>query len=295
MKSENYSRCPELEFAKQRWPSAGGRVFPVIVDPAISTADLPVYLRSVHALVAQGNVTAEVATAVHKTRKVGLLCKSVTALAFAAVMGAGIGFAMEQPPVEVAMLPMQKIQFRSTMQPPRRDATADTPKWVDSPLTITVMPLAYQHRTEPGRRARILSETITLDYGGTIVPYRASYVVEITDAASGERRYCNQGNAEPVTLDPGKTISREMMFVSRASYTPSWKEFANSILGHEGFRIRLEVASEIEVPGNAGVVRNKLVMRCTIDVAAVRAGMQRAGYTMTDPSKPDYLQADCKT
>ncbi len=285
----------ELEFAKERWPSAGGRVFPVIVDSAISAADLPVYLRSVHALVAQGNVTAEVATAVHKTRKVGLVCKTVTALAIAAVMGTGIAFAVIQPPVEVAMLPVQKIQFRSTIQPPRRDATADTPPWTDSPVTVTVMPLAYQHRTEPGRRARILSETITLDYGGTIVPYRAIYVVEVTDAACGERWYCIKGNAEPVTLEPGKTISREMMFVSRASYTPSWKEFVNSILGHESFRIKLEVASDIEVPGNAGVVRSKLVMRCTIDVAAVRAGMQRAGYTMTDPNKPDYLQADCKT
>jgi hypothetical protein len=239
----------ELQFAKERWPSAGGHVFPVMVDPTMGVEDLPVYLRSVQAIVVQGNLAAEVAAAIHKTRKIGRFCKTVTVLAAAAATAAGVAIAMVRPPTDVAMLPIQKIQFRSLAEPPRRDATPETKPWVDSPVTVTVMPLAYAHRTEPGRRARILSEALSLNFGGTVAAYRAIYVVEITDAACGERWFCIKGNAGAETLEPGKTISREMMFISQVDYAPSWKDFVNSILGHDGFTIAVEVTSTLEAPG----------------------------------------------
>lgn len=283
----------ELQFAKERWPAAGGHVFPVIVDPDLGMEDLPVYLRSVQAVVVQGNMAAEVAAAIHKTRKIGKFCKTVTVLAAAAIVGAGVAIGMMRPPTEVAMLPIQKLQFRSMVDPPRGDATPDTKPWVDSPVTVTVMPLAYAHRTEPGRRARILSEAVSLNFGGTVAAYRAIYVVEITDAACGERWFCIKGNAGPETLEPGKTISREMMFISQVDYAPSWKDFVNSILGHDGFAITVDVVSTLDVPGG-GSQAQKIVTKCTIDVKALKSGMERAGYSLKDPNKPDYLQADCK-
>ena len=285
----------ELEFAKQRWPSAGGRVFPILVDPTIKMEDLPVYLRSVHAIAIQGNVSAEVAAAVHKTKKAGVFCKTVTALSITGMVAAGVAIGMTQPPTDVVMLPVQKVQFRSTKEPPRRDATAETLPWIDGPVAITLSPLAYQHRTEPGRRARILDESITLNFGGTVVPYRAYYVVEMTDAACGERWFCIKGNAGPETLEPGKTISREMMFIPKVDYAPSWKDFVNSILVHDGFKISLEVISTLEAPDRSGSDQKKVVARCTIDVSALRTGMERAGYSLTEPNKPDYLQGDCKS
>ena len=285
----------ELQFARERWPSAGGHVLPVVVDPTIRVEDLPVYLRSVHAMVAQGNMAAEVAAAIHKTRKVGVFCKTVTIFSVAAVTAAGVAIGMIRPPTDVAVLPIQKIQFRSTVEPPRRDATPDTRPWIDSPVTITVMPLAYQHRTDPGRRARILSETLSANFGGTVAAYKAYYVVEITDAACGERWYCIKGNAGPETLEPGKTISREMLFISQVDYAPSWKDFVNSILGHAGFKIALEVVSTLEAHESIGPAQKKVVTKCTIDVDALRTEMVQAGYSMTEPNKPDYLQADCKT
>ncbi len=284
----------ELEFAKARWPSAGGNVLPVMLDPAFRVEDLPVYLRSVHALVVQGNAAAEVVAAIEKTRRTGPLCRAVTALVGTSAIGAALLVSTFQPPVDVAVLPIQKIQFRASVEPPRRDATADTKPWVDSPVTVTAMPIAYQHRTEPGRRARILNEMISLDFGGTNVPYRSYYVVEITDAACGERWICIKGNAGPETLEPGKTISRETLFMAQADYAPSWKDFVNSILGHDGFKISLEVVSTIETPDSTGSAPRKVAVRCNIDVPSLRAAMQRAGYTMENPNKPDYLQADCK-
>ncbi len=283
----------ELAFARERWPSADGHVFPVMIDPSLKIEDFPVYLRSVHAIAVQGNAAAEVAAAIHKTRTTGAFCKTMTALAATALIASGIGISLWQPPTDIAALPLQKVQFRSTLEPPRRDATVNTPAWTDSKVTVTVMPLAYQHRTEPGRRARILTETLSLDFGGTLAPYRAYYVVEITDAACGERWYCIKGNAGPETLEPGKTISREMMFVSPADYAPSWKDFVNSILSHDGFKIKLELVSTIEVQESIGATQKPVIRHCTIDVKGLRAGMQRAGYTLENPNKPDYLQADC--
>jgi hypothetical protein len=283
----------ELAFAKERWPSADGHVFPVLIDPGLKIEDFPTYLRSVHAITVQGNVAAEVAAAIHKTRKIGVFCRTITALAATAVIAAGIGISLWQPPTDIAVLPIQKVQFRSTLEPPRRDATVNTPAWIDSKVTVTAMPLAYQHRTDPGRRARILNETLSLDFGGTLAPYRAYYVVEITDAACGERWYCIKGNAGPETLEPGKTISREVMFVSQADFAPNWKDFVNSILGHDGFKIKVEFVSAIEVQETTGATQKNVVRQCTIDVQALRAGLQRAGYTMENPNKPDYLQADC--
>ncbi|MCC7547289.1 MAG: SUMF1/EgtB/PvdO family nonheme iron enzyme [Burkholderiales bacterium] len=55
----------ELGFAQRRWKHPDGRVLPVLIEP-VALAQVPAYLRSVTLLDAQGNVTAEVADAVHR-------------------------------------------------------------------------------------------------------------------------------------------------------------------------------------------------------------------------------------
>jgi hypothetical protein len=53
----------ELKFARQRWPSAKGRVLPVLVRPT-PLPTIPHYLSSLHILSPEGNVAAEVASEV---------------------------------------------------------------------------------------------------------------------------------------------------------------------------------------------------------------------------------------
>jgi TIR domain-containing protein len=53
----------ELLFARKRWPSASGRVLPVLVSPT-PIAQIPVYLSSIQILTPEGNTAAEVAAEV---------------------------------------------------------------------------------------------------------------------------------------------------------------------------------------------------------------------------------------
>jgi hypothetical protein len=53
----------ELVLARQRWPSAQGRVLPVLISPT-PLAEIPNYLSSVQILTPEGNIPAEVALAV---------------------------------------------------------------------------------------------------------------------------------------------------------------------------------------------------------------------------------------
>lgn len=55
----------ELSVAQRMWPTADGRVLPVILA-AIPRKDIPAYLRSVTCLTPEGNATASVADAVHQ-------------------------------------------------------------------------------------------------------------------------------------------------------------------------------------------------------------------------------------
>lgn len=54
----------ELGIAQRKWKHPDGRVLPVLIEP-IAAAQLPAYLRSVTLLEGQGNLTANVADAVH--------------------------------------------------------------------------------------------------------------------------------------------------------------------------------------------------------------------------------------
>ena len=117
--------------------------------------------------------TAEVVSAVQKTRKIGLVCKAVTGLAAAAALAGVVTFAGVELPglqprsTDVVLLPPQKVHFRSQAEAPLKpDAPGASADWVDSAMTITVMPVAFVHRTEPGRKARIVSETLDVSYGG---------------------------------------------------------------------------------------------------------------------------------
>ena len=288
----------ELQFAKERWPSPESRVFPVIVDDTVNPSDLPVYLKSVSVMRVAGNAAAEVVAAVEKTRKIGIVCKSVTGLAAAAaIAGAfiGLGPGLPSRTADVVLLAPQKIHFRSQAEAPLKpDAAANSTDWVDSAMTITVMPVAFNHRTEPGRKARILSETLDFSYDGTTTPYRALYVVEITDAMCGERWYCIKGNAGAETLEPGRSISRETMFIPTTEGAGlKWSTFVDGVLTKSELPVSVTYRAKVEFPDGSGVKLVEMTSACRINTAEMKKGLLDAKFKPGDPVKPVFLEPDC--
>lgn len=288
----------ELQFAKERWPSPAGKVMTVMADSTTQIGDLPVYLRSVSVMDITGNATAEVVAAVNKTRATGRVCKSVTALGgLAAAAGAAwltLGQPGFGPTTNVALLPIDAIHFRSAGDPPfPPDAPGAGTGWTNTPVSVTIAPVSYVHRTEPGKRARLLGERVELQFGDKVMPYKAFYVVEITDDRCGEKWFCIKGNAGPETLEPGKTITRETMFHADGGTPITWREFVDGVLTRKDLAVRVVFTTRIETAeaGSAGPAEIK--QTCNINVAALRTQMESIGYKATDALKPVYLQEKC--
>ena len=288
----------ELQFAKERWPSPAGKVMTVMADSATAISDLPVYLRSVSVMDISGNATAEVVAAVNKTRSTGRLCKSVTALgglaAAAGVAWLSLGQPGLGPTTNVALLPIDAVHFRAAGDAPYPpDAPGASTAWTNTPVSVTIAPVSYVHRTEPGKRARLLGERVELQFGDKVMPYKAFYVVEITDDRCGEKWFCIKGNAGPETLEPGKTITRETMFHADGGTPVTWREFVDGVLTRKDLVVRVVFTTRIETAEASSTGPVEVKQTCNINVAALRTGMENIGYAATDALKPVYLQEKC--
>jgi hypothetical protein len=292
----------ELQFAKERFPSPAGKVLPVMIDPRVGIGDLPVYLRSVSVLNVSGNAPAEVVAAINKTREVGTLCKSVTLAGVLAVastaafavldmsgrLGGGSGGA------DVALLPPEHIHFRSLEDAPiKLEAPGASMKWIDTAVTVTVMPVAFVHRSEPGRRVRILSEAVTLTINGKAIAFRPVHVVEITDQKCGDRWYCIKGNAGVETLDPGQSIRRETMFIAKEDGAPSWRTVVNDIIKQPNMPITVRFEAKVETVGSPDAGSRILSVDCRIDTLRLNAQVKAQGYIAEEDIKPLFLEPDC--
>ena len=251
-----------------------------MIDNGWSIPDLPIYLRSVSVMSVEGSAPAEVVNAIDKTRTIGTRCKSVTlaavAAALLAVAYAGLGLDKRSPPTDVVLLQPNKIHFRSLADAPLRpEEKGGGTDWAASPLTVTVMPVAYSHRTEPGRRARILDEFVDLVIAGASQAYRAIYIVEITDALCGERWFCIKGNAGIETLEPGASIRRETMFVPVRPDATSWRSFVDTVLTSQDLTVSVTYRASVEVSEDAGPKRLDMRVDCRIDTREMRNEMGR--------------------
>lgn len=288
----------ELQFAKQRWPAPQGKVVPVLVNDGVKVSDLPVYVRSVSVMTVQGNAVAEIVDAVQKTRRTGRLCKSVTAAAAASLVAGlayvGGGFTVGLQPTDIVLMPPQGIHFRPVVDAPLKpDGSEPIKDWAASPLTVTVMPVAYTHRTEPGRRARVVRENVDLTFAAMKHEMRAIYIVEITDAPCGDRWFCIKGNAGVETIEPGASINRETMFVLLRPEEMNWRQFVDAMLATSDLLMTVEYRAVVEVSEQGGPKRIELRQRCGIDTASLRASLEKAGFKAGGDSKPVYVETDC--
>lgn len=295
----------ELDFARERWPSPVGRVFPVIVDPEFRPEDLPTYLSSVHAMSIAGNVPAEIAAAVEKTGRLNATCwgcLAVSTLALAGVAGLATGLipvGARFQPADLALVPSEFVHFRPRAQPPVNPSTpgADT-AWIDSPVTV-MLPVAYSHRNAGSAPAQVLGEEVELEIGGRKERYAWAYVVEIMGSSIADSRcadwLCQKGNVKAENVQPGSTTAtRETMYLPVSGTALTWKDFVDPVIaGTTPAIAQVTITSKVVVAD--GAQRSDLVrsFQCRFDVAAARQQMLSAGYKPGQNPRPPIWQPRC--
>lgn len=290
----------ELDFIKDRWPAPAGRVFPVLIDGSAQPADLPTYLRSVQAIQIKGNATAEVAATIDRARAIRpfcSLCLATAALGLAGLVAFGASSAVMPglKSADVALVPIQSAHFRPRAKPPADLKAAGQHSWIDSPLTVTLMKVAYNNRNEGGARARLLNEEVTLKLGATAAAYKWAYIVDMPADGVCPDWLCSKGNVTPENIDPGKlTPARETMFLPAAGEPLTWKAFIDQVIAPGGpaaatvtFKATLESTA-------AGKPATSIVtFDCKIDVAAARERFAKRGFKPGVDPRPIFWQPAC--
>lgn len=194
---------------------------------------------------------------------------------------------------DVILLPLEMAHFRSAAEAPY---PADDPKagtaWADTPVTVSLAPVAFAHRTEPGRRARILDEKVSVHFGAQVVTYKPTYIVEISDRRCGDSWYCVTGRISPETLEPGRIISRTTMYFPEGK-APTWRTFVDGVLKYPNSPIKIVLRAQIEVSDGPSSVRRELTAECTYDPSNVREELNLQGFDRASTLTPVYLQGDC--
>lgn len=289
----------ELEFAKERWPAAKDRVFPVLLDPTLAAESLPAYLRAVHVLPIKGNAAAEIAKAVRQSRTLNGFCRSCLAFTGAAAAALAVGVALWRLPLplhaaDVAMVPPQSAFFRPLGPPPAdlRAGDAST-AWIESPVTLVVK-MAYEHRNGRSAAANLIEETAELTLGGVTTGFASQYIVEFLDEGGCAGDWlCRKGNVGPHELAPGSISSfRETMFLSSATSPLTWRQFIDTVMADGGpAKARLQLRARISPAG--GGERFETSYDCAIDLAPYRAQLRRAFTPAQDP-RPPFLAPGCE-
>jgi len=295
----------ELDFAKQRWPSPVGRVFPVIVDPDLRPEALPTYLSGIQTTSVTGNAVAEIAATIEQTGNMNTACRAcvwVSSLALIGVIGLASGLLPMSAPFKEAdfsIVAPEFAHFRPRARPPDDPsaAGADT-SWTASPVTLT-LPIAYSHRNTRSVPVQVLAEDAEVTIGKQTAKFVWTHVVEIVtssiaDKSCGDDWLCRKGNVKVEKVAPGDTLpTRETMFLQPPPISMSWQDFMDTVLALEGpISAKIVVRTKIAVAN--GVSGERIREReCNIDVAASRQRMIAAGFVPGNDPRPAFWQPRC--
>jgi TIR domain len=295
----------ELDFARQRWPSPVGRVFPVIIDPELRPDALPTYLSSVQTLSITGNAPAEIAATMEQTGNVNTVCWTCLGVSTLALMGV-VGLATGVIPIPSSFVPAdivlaapEYVHFRPRARPPDDPSApgADT-SWTSSPVTIT-LPVAYSSRNARSAPAQILGEEVELQIGDRKEKYSWTYVVEIMSASIADTRcadwLCQKANVTTENLKPGETTgTRETMFLPASSPPLLWKQFIDPVVAPDGPAIaKVILRSRIVVANGSKKSDVTRELECRVDVADARQHMIAVGYKPGLDPRPPTWQPSC--
>lgn len=287
----------ELGLAQRRWPSPAGTVLPVLIDDEVPISDIPVYLRSVHILRPKGNAAAEIAAVIAASSGVKPRCWTIAAMLALLLAGAlgwiWAGFGGNSI-ADIELQPIERVHFRPLRAPPANTAAPNAPTdWAASPVTVTMMPISYNHRTDPGRRARVLNEQVEITLGERRRNYDWAYVVEITTKACPDW-LCVRANAGPETLEPGHASApRETMFLAAGADVLTWNEFFDYVLAASGPKIKVTLRYTLDLPKGSSSQQVTRQKDCHIDAAKARAAFLGFGFKPSGPVRPPFMQSPC--
>ena len=295
----------ELDFARQRWPSPVGRVFSVIVDPQLNYEMLPTYLSSVQALSISGDVPAEIAAVVERTRSVHVACWACLGLSSLALAGA-VGLATGVIPLPTSFVPTEieivapeYVHFRPRARPPEDFGTpgADT-SWASSPVTIT-LPVAYSSNNFRSAPAQVLGEEVQLQIADRKEKYTWAYIVEILGDSVADPRcadwLCVRGNVKAENVKPGETTgTRETMFLPSSTVPLLWAQLIDLVTAPDGpWAAKVILRSRVVVADGSKKSNITREVDCPLDVAGARQRIMAQGYKPGQNPRPPMWQPSC--
>ena len=269
----------EIEIARDVWPSAAGRLLPVLLEGHLEIDELPPYVRSVHIYKAVGNPIAEILqqlskTAEHKkgNRKwagLGL----VTAVLLGGVMLTAALLRFQSP----ASIQVEAVHFRPNTKP--TPISSSDKLWQDSLVTIAAAPLTYNFAWLPGVSHQVTRERAELIIDSENVKFDWLYEVDLKPVCA--EWLCRTRNAQPFTLDAKGPTTREVMF-SPSPIDYDWKKFMNELLAPGTNRLEVQIDSSIV--SNFGPFRwgHKYITICAVELAAYKVKMQQLGYSQSE-------------
>jgi hypothetical protein len=291
----------EIDLAKAKWPVPAGRVLPVVIDAELKPRDLPVYLRSVNAIAPKGSIAAEIAAAIESSPRINRTCwfclvAVLIGAASVAALGAWFGMRPAARTVEIVLLPIEKMHFRPRAAPPSNLLALEAPTdWIDSPLTVTAMSVAYNRRDQSAAVASLLREEIELRLGTSLHRYLWTYVVDIKhERGCPEDWLCRKENVEVKTLGAaGTSRPRETMFLPISDRPLSWRAFIDAVLSPQGSAdVIVKVRSKIEET-SAGKAREMVLeIACAVDLRSARAEFLKHFKAGENP-RPPFWQPPC--
>ena len=278
----------ELRFAQMRWPSPAGRVFPVLVEPAVNIQRLPAYLRSVHIFSTRGNAVAEVAAEIDQTRSVRPKYRWILSAISASLATSIVLLALGAPVFRAAkfeLLPPRQIDLRPAQRPGQ---SAD---WLDSRVTATMLPIQYTNRGNASYR--ILNETVSVALDTETIPFIWFNEVELRADGCGADWLCIKQGLSAHALEPHSALGRETMFISASSSGLTWKRFITYVLTSQSTQLSFTITANAETERLLGSSKQARTTTCQIDLATLRKALSKAGFAIEKIPLPFRLSPAC--
>lgn len=262
----------ELALARDRWPAAKGNVIPVLLDPTLSLQAVPSYLRSVHMLHVEGNAPAEVAVAVQKLgSKTHLAALGAAGIAFVAGLFVAFGGFFMSSEERIEILRPDQIDFRPVKPPSNTDSN-----WLDSEVALTVVPVQYSNKTN--MVVRIHDERTKFRVDERTYSFKRFNEVEFKPTPCPDDWLCTKKPAGAENLEPGRTLSRQVMFIPSGTKRLNWQDLLKIVVAGTASKadVLLEAETESSEWGRATTTVKEVV--CTIDLARLKGQIESAGY-----------------
>lgn len=273
----------ELDFAKDRWPSPQGKVWPVLVDPSVDVATLPVYLRGVQIHTVKGNAPAEIAAAIEKTRTLKTSCLAGVALALVALAGLAGYFLSSggMTGASYALLKPQQVDFRPAVKPGPDDA------WTASRLALTLIPVQYSN--DSGKPVNVIEETVSLKLNDRPIAFK--WFNEVEMKTNCPDWLCVKTSVGAQSLE--RALKRETMFMPASGESITWRDFLESVCNSKDDTLDVVLSSKASSTGMSGTVTNTRQTICKINLKGMREGLEKLGCKAGLQQPPVRLSPNC--